>query len=208
MLIAVMLTSVAVVMLLDAHRRENRSRQLAAKTIASSVFVVFGAVSWSAGSPIATWLLVGLFLGALGDFLLQLDGCFDAGLAAFLTGHLAYIFAFSRVLPIDRWSPWVAGLATVFMIAALRWLWSHLGARRIPVTIYALVISAMVTAACSAAATHAVPVFTAAGAVLFYVSDLGVARQRFVCPSLGNRVFSLPLYYAGQLLLAWTISAV
>jgi hypothetical protein len=31
------------------------------------------------------------------------------------------------------------------------------------------------------------------------------ARQRFVTPSLGNRVVGLPTYYAGQLLLALSI---
>jgi uncharacterized membrane protein YhhN len=41
-----------------------------------------------------------------------------------------------------------------------------------------------------------------AGAALFYLSDLAVARQRFVAPGFENKLIGLPLYYAGQLLLA------
>ena len=40
------------------------------------------------------------------------------------------------------------------------------------------------------------------GAVLFYVSDLFVARERFVTPGFVNKALGLPLYYGGQLLLA------
>jgi len=41
-----------------------------------------------------------------------------------------------------------------------------------------------------------------AGAVLFWLSDLAVARDRFVRPGFVNPLVGLPLYYAAQLLLA------
>jgi hypothetical protein len=41
------------------------------------------------------------------------------------------------------------------------------------------------------------------GAVLFFVSDLFVARNRFVAPGLANRLLGLPAYYGGQVLIAW-----
>ena len=41
------------------------------------------------------------------------------------------------------------------------------------------------------------------GAGLFIVSDVAVARQTFVQPGFVNRLWGLPLYYGGQLLLAW-----
>jgi uncharacterized membrane protein YhhN len=46
-------------------------------------------------------------------------------------------------------------------------------------------------------------IFLVGGAVLFFVSDVAVARDRFVEPSWKNRAWGLPAYYAGQLLLAW-----
>jgi len=44
------------------------------------------------------------------------------------------------------------------------------------------------------------------GAVAFYLSDLGVARDRFVSKGFVNRLVGLPLYYGGQLLLAYSVS--
>jgi len=46
-----------------------------------------------------------------------------------------------------------------------------------------------------------------AGALSFYVSDLAVARDRFVAPGFSNRLWGLPLYYGGTLLLATTAGA-
>ena len=45
----------------------------------------------------------------------------------------------------------------------------------------------------------------ASGAVLFFVSDLAVARDKFVGASFVNRAWGLPAYYAGQLLIAWSL---
>jgi uncharacterized membrane protein YhhN len=63
----------------------------------------------------------------------------------------------------------------------------------------------MVWGAVSTLLQEALPWTAAAGAVLFYLSDLAVARHRFVRPAFLNRAWGLPAYYAGQLLLAWTV---
>jgi len=46
----------------------------------------------------------------------------------------------------------------------------------------------------------------AAGAVLFFASDLAVARDKFVAKGFVNRAWGLPVYYAGQLLIAWSLA--
>ncbi len=46
--------------------------------------------------------------------------------------------------------------------------------------------------------------FCLGGDILFYISDLFVARQRFVVDSPVNRVVGLPLYYVAQFLLAFS----
>jgi len=56
-------------------------------------------------------------------------------------------------------------------------------------------------------AKDALPWTAAAGAALFYLSDLAVARQRFVHEDFINRALGLPTYYLGQLLLALTVGA-
>jgi YhhN family len=43
------------------------------------------------------------------------------------------------------------------------------------------------------------------GAISFYLSDLFVARDRFVQTAFLNRLPGLPTYYAGQFLLAFSV---
>lgn len=43
------------------------------------------------------------------------------------------------------------------------------------------------------------------GALLFYLSDIFVARDRFLKTSFLNRLVGLPIYYAGQFLLAFSV---
>jgi hypothetical protein len=45
------------------------------------------------------------------------------------------------------------------------------------------------------------------GAVGFYLSDLSVARDRFVVSEFVNRLWGLPLYYAAQVAMAWSVHA-
>ena len=47
--------------------------------------------------------------------------------------------------------------------------------------------------------------FFLAGARLFFVSDLTVARDRFVARASANKAWGLPAYFSGQLLIAWSL---
>jgi hypothetical protein len=47
-----------------------------------------------------------------------------------------------------------------------------------------------------------------AGALSFYVSDVFVARQRFVKSAFLNRLIGLPLYYGGQFMLAFSVGLI
>lgn len=58
----------------------------------------------------------------------------------------------------------------------------------------------MAFAAFGAGATVIIPI----GAVLFYASDIAVARNQFVAPGVVNRMWGLPLYYLAHVLLAST----
>jgi uncharacterized membrane protein YhhN len=105
------------------------------------------------------------------------------------------------------WS-WSAGAALVVAtLAAIvgRWILSHVERKmRPPVLAYIIVISAMV--ALAVGTTRGVGDWRiAVAAVLFYVSDLCVAREAFVQKSFTNRLVGLPLYYAAQLVFAWTV---
>jgi uncharacterized membrane protein YhhN len=169
--------------------------------------VFLGILRWSSGDVVGTWILGGLALCALGDLLLIGDRTFDAGLIAFLLGHVLYICSFRAAMPMGGWSTLVlAPLAAVGLVIGW-WLWPHLGKRRPSVSAYIIVITVMVWGAFSTTLASVLPWTAAVGAMLFYLSDLGVARKRFVNDDPRNRYFSLPLYYAGQILLALTIGS-
>jgi hypothetical protein len=44
-----------------------------------------------------------------------------------------------------------------------------------------------------------------AGALCFYVSDIFIARHRFIKEEYLNRLLGLPLYYTGQFILAFSV---
>jgi uncharacterized membrane protein YhhN len=127
---------------------------------------------------------------------------FAIGIVSFLLGHLAFLAAFVHRGVAPAW-----GFVALLVLAApsfwmLRWLGPHLApAMRAPVTAYVCVISLMVAAA--AGSYVASPAATLlAGAIAFLLSDVSVARDRFVDPGFVNRAWGLPLYYVAQLLLA------
>ncbi|MEJ2603118.1 MAG: lysoplasmalogenase [Gammaproteobacteria bacterium] len=175
-----------------------------AKLTASTGFVIVAVLSGAAETGWGRALLAGLAASWLGDaFLLgTTDTWFLLGLAAFLLAHLAYLTAFlTRGVHIG----WVAGATLpvmVFSAGVAMWLMPHVGAGlRIPVLAYLVVINLMVIGAVGtrgAGATWLLP----AGALAFYFSDLGVAARQFMRPEFPPYVWSLPLYYAGQLMLA------
>ena len=174
------------------------------KLVTSAAFV---AVAISAGALDSTFgviMLTGLVLSLVGDVFLAFDGrtLFVSGLVAFLLAHLAYVAAFSnRGLGEAVYLPLLG--VVLIAIAVARWLLPTVPKElRAPVLAYVAVISVMVALAVSTntrSADWRIP----AGAIAFYLSDVCVARDRFSTPGFINRIVGLPLYYGGQLLLAW-----
>jgi uncharacterized membrane protein YhhN len=197
----------AVISLLRAVRVGDRTQEVFSKTAASAALVLLGALRWSTGDIVGAWLVVGLALCAAGDLCLLWKRSFDAGLICFLLGHLTYVFGFCAALPMRQWSLLISVPLVVGGFAASRWLWPHLDGRRLVVLLYIAVISVVAWGGVSTLVRNALPWTAGAGAFLFYLSDLMVARQRFVQASFLNRAFGLPTYYLGQLLLALTIRA-
>jgi uncharacterized membrane protein YhhN len=187
--------------LLRAVRVGDRGVEIVAKTVASVAFVILGATGWSHGDGFTTWIVAGLALCAVGDVLLLWDRTFDAGLGTFLLGHIAYIAAFHHVRSIDGWSMAVLAPLVLAGFGAAIWLWPYLEGRRASVSAYIAVISVMVWGAIAATTAGRSPML-AIGALFFYLSDLTVARHRFVASDFVNRAVGLPLYYAGQVLIA------
>ncbi len=204
-----LMTVVGLAGLLLGEWKDRPTLRAVSKPFASLGFIVaaigFGALESSYGKVI----LVGLLLGAIGDVCLlgKAKQYFIAGLVSFLLGHVAYVVAFSG-LPISTVPALVAAaVMTVLMAAIARWVFPHAPDMRVPIGIYMLVIAVMCVVAIgagAAGATWMIPV----GAVMFTASDIAVVRDRFVAPGFVNRLWGLPLYYAAQLIIAWSIMAV
>jgi len=179
------------------------------KFIAATAYV---ALAWSlgaAGSEYGRILLLGMGFCWAGDMLLvssKSRKLFLFGLVSFLLGHIAYIGAFST-----RGGSLLAVTCAGFVMAVfawfvLRWLKPGLDERmRRPVLIYVLAISVMMTMAVGTYPIDknwAIPL----GALLFLISDLAVARDRFIAPGFINRLWGLPVYFSAQLILATSVS--
>jgi uncharacterized membrane protein YhhN len=197
-------TAAAVIGLLIAERANARRGVAVAKTLASLGFLSAAWAAGAMGSLYGRVILVGLVLCFFGDVLLipKSRSCFLAGLASFLIGHLA--FAAACVVRGVDWP--VAALSAVVLaipaIAVARWLGPHVDAKmRAPVLAYIVAITVMVALAAGSFRYRA-SWLLAAGAFGFYLSDLSVARDRFVAQGFVNRLWGLPLYYAAVLLLA------
>ena len=100
------------------------------------------------------------------------------------------------------------GLVPVVLLAifSLRWLWPHLSqGMQLPVLAYIGVICTMLLMAGSTWGSGPGPLVLI-GAWGFAISNLSVARNQFVAPGLGNRLWGIPLYFGSQLLLALSTS--
>jgi len=187
---------------------------LATKTILSCLFIFTVLVQ---SHPIPGYfylLLIGLIFCLGGDVFLALprERMFLFGLVSFLLGHVFYAGCFFYLADVSRWT-WIgAGIGVVTSGGVFFRLKPHLGSMRIPVIAYIVVITVMLVGAwtvlCDAAVEFSGRLLICSGAVSFYISDLFVARDRFLKMEFKNRFFGLPLYYFGQFLLAFSVGAV
>jgi len=201
--------AVGVFIALTGERYSKGLVSAAGKLATASAYI---AAAWSAGAVGSSYgqiLLLGMAFCWMGDLLLVSNNnrsLFLLGLASFLLGHLAYIGAFAA-RGVSYPAALGAGLVmAVFAWRILRWLRPHLdkGMRR-PVWMYVIAISLMMAMAVGAYASGGnwlIPL----GALLFLLSDLAVARDRFIAPGFVNRAWGLPLYFCGQMVLAASVA--
>jgi uncharacterized membrane protein YhhN len=205
----VALTGIALLGLLVAEGTRLRPLFLVFKPLASLGFVGLAVAAGALDGGYGRALLVALALAWLGDIFLlgrQSRRLFFAGAGLALLGHVVLAAAFIASEP--AW-PYAVGMLVVLGMLVgriYRLLDPHLSEdMRTPVHLYIAVITCMVALAMGAAFGGGHPLMLA-GAALLYLSILTVARDWFVYESLTNRLLGLPLYYAGQLCLAWTPS--
>lgn len=184
------------------------------KTFSTAALALALWASLTAGGPLLWTMVLGLALGAAGDWFLARRGeaAFLSGMAAFGLGHLAYAFGMlgqSHALGFDGISMpeglVLAGLLALTLSTEL-WLAPRTGVLRWPVRAYVLLIGVMGVAAVLLPEAPGQG-WLRLGAGLFLLSDLLLAIRLFVVTDRGQqRALSLtlwPAYWAGQALIAW-----
>ena len=186
-----------------AVARGDRRTETWAKPLVLASLVAVAVVLGATGTAAGAWLLVALVFGLLGDIALLSDSLprFRAGVCAFLVGHLAYLVCFASLgLTMPAWS-WiglavlaVALFATRGVVPATHRLAGW--ALSVPVTVYSVVIGAMLLCAWFTGLP-----LVALGATVFVASDATLSVNRFVRPIPHARLILMVTYHVGQALI-------
>jgi len=197
--------------LLYCEKKEVPKARLAVKSLLSSLFIFTAVVQFHPIPLYYRFLLIGMIFCLGGDVFLSLPApkMFLFGLVSFLLGHVFYAAAFFYSAGFNQWAGIGLVISALVGAGVFLWLRPHLGAMKIPVIFYILVISVMVVGAWSIIGAGHLNLegrmAAFGGALGFYVSDIFVARQRFLKADFVNRLIGLPLYYGGQFMLAFSI---
>ena len=208
MIIVLILYALLVTALTYVEYRQNRNAQAWLKPLAALGFILIaifgGAIYWKFGQII----LAGLIACAIGDVLLlsrESPLKFKLGMAAFAIGHLLYTYAFIRHFDFQMGGIQY-GLAILPILAGLGyflWIKNKLPSDfKVPVAVYSVIIIAMVIT------SMGVPIWMIpVAAILFAISDMFVAKDRFVDDTPKNALAITPLYFGAQALFALAAGA-
>ena len=213
-IIVIIAAALLLAVLLFFENNGNQKGKLPTKTVLSCLFILTAVLQ---AHPLPAYfyiLLMGLIFCLGGDIFLALprEKMFLCGLVSFLLGHVCYVLGFFYVANLNPWT-W-GGSAAGLTVSGLVFFWlrPHLGSMLVPVIAYVVVITAMVIGAFTVFGDTGLNltgrIIVLFGAVSFYLSDLFVARDRFLKTEFTNRLLGLPLYYAGQFLLAFSVAYV
>lgn len=197
--------------LLYYAKQESLNGQLMTKPFLSLLFIAAAMLQPHQNPTYYYLILTGLGLCLIGDVCLIFFAnrkVFTAGLVAFLAGHILYVIAFFS-FGVTGPFVWITMVVCLCLSTGVfLWLRPHLGEMLGPVIAYVLIITVMVIAASALISNTGIDmtarILVFAGAVLFYFSDIFVARHRFVKKEFLNRAAGLPMYYAAQFMIAFS----
>ncbi len=159
----------------------------------------------SNSSQIKYWVIAALVGSWFGDTFLMFQGhsslFFLLGLSSFLLAHLAYTFAFLKFE--NRPNKWVfiviSLLFFAYSVVLAYTVWPGLGAMKIPVLVYALVLTIMgITGVIKNYGANNMIVI---GVVLFIISDSLIAYTKFAASVENSRFLIMLTYILAQFLI-------
>ena len=136
--------------------------------------------------------LTGLVLSFFGDLFLLFQWGFLPGLGSFLLAHVFYIISFRKKTQNSIWRFWPIILG-LFATTLLVFLFPYLKEMKIPVIIYAVVITTMMY---NALKTHKRNLII--GALLFLISDTLLSINLFLQPLMILNLLVMITYIAAQ----------
>lgn len=190
--------------------------------IFSKPLIILGLASYfyQITKPISSTLLVKSILGALifsllGDILLLWEELFIYGIGAFLLAQVCYIIGFKvaqkapeSLLNVNFVKTFFINLPIYFLAAFIFYMINpHLGAMKIPVIVYIILILSMVTTArerfgkCNSASYWQVFI----GACLLFISDGAIALDKFYQPIPDAGIIIMGTYVIAQLMIVMGI---
>ena len=214
--VLIILCAVLARIFLISESKEEYVKAVILKGLASLCFVIIGFIC-SPGSHVANLIVAGLVIGCVADVMLNLRMVFRekgqliflVGILVFLTGHIMYLAA---VLPLCGYKL-VCIIAGLVLTALLMiWIFKRITAKPAFKIFGVVYIGAIMLLNCVAignviAEQSSFNIVFAIGAILFLVSDIVLILNTFGSEfkqSLRNT--NISLYYAGQLLIAFSLS--
>jgi uncharacterized membrane protein YhhN len=154
-----------------------------------------------------------LFFSWVGDVALMFDTqlpiMFMVGLGGFMVAHVHYVFVFLKSRNTKKSinkSTWlIIPLYVVYTVTLLSFLWPQLGALRIPVLVYALVLMLMGISALIRKPTIGYS-YIVLGTILFIISDSSLAINKFHGAFSFAREITMVTYTLAQLLIVLGMS--
>jgi len=184
---------------------------LTLKALIIPVLAVIFLINLRSGSDLLHKLmLAGLFFSWVGDVLLEVPNqaadLFIPGLISFLLAHIMYLLTFFLTRGenfINKRGIWVLIPVALSGAGIIFCLHNDLGNMIIPVSVYTIVILAMVTGAINRIKKgNAVSYrLVLAGAILFLISDSALAINKFGHPFRGSSIVIMSTYLLAQYLI-------
>lgn len=186
------------------------------KGLASLCFVAIGSMC-SPGGQFAKLIVTGLIIGMVADVLLNLRMAFEkkgqliflVGILVFLTGHIMYLAA---VLPLCPYKLACIIIGIVLTALLMVWIFKRVTAKPAFKIFGVVYIGAIMLLNCVAignviASQSPFNCIFAAGAALFLISDIVLILNTFGSEFKQSlRTTNISLYYAGQVLIAFSLS--
>jgi uncharacterized membrane protein YhhN len=184
----------------------NETMRLISKPLIIPTLAATYLVSTSNGKPFyKDAILMGLLFSWIGDVLLHFEGYFIPGLISFLTAHVFYIFFFSSTQSTNtsffKLRPVMLIAVIAYLIELMHLLWPHLGGMKIPVLLYGITISTMLSAAFwqYQKLDTTTALYLIFGAGFFVASDSILALNKFKKPFDLAGIYIMSTYILAQL---------